>query len=177
MSDIQQDTDNGLPSEEYKVWYNLASHPLIHNVTNPPKDILQPHIHEEEEVVHAHEPQHTMRPRGYEDQLVSAVKAFTVMLVEALPLRQKWYPEVLNRVNNTFEMLAKFVLVDMGGVEATMEYLQRQHNDEAVLDEAGDDRVGQSSRVVEDLAPSTQLAVEEPKRYNTQNKQYQPKRR
>ncbi|ERM94123.1 hypothetical protein AMTR_s00010p00138560 [Amborella trichopoda] len=70
MSDIQQDTANRLPSEEYKAWYNLVSHPLIHNVANSPKDILQPHIHEEEEVVPAHEPQYIMRPRGYEDQLI-----------------------------------------------------------------------------------------------------------
>ncbi|ERM95686.1 hypothetical protein AMTR_s00023p00214570 [Amborella trichopoda] len=70
IPDIQQDTDNGLPSKEYKALYNLVPHPLIHNVANPPKDILQPHIHEEEKVVPAHEPQYTMRPRGYENQLV-----------------------------------------------------------------------------------------------------------
>ncbi|ERN10372.1 hypothetical protein AMTR_s00026p00110350 [Amborella trichopoda] len=177
MLDIQQDTDNGLPSEEYKAWYNLVSHLLIHNVANPPKDILQPYNHEEEEAVLAHEPQYIMRPRGYEDQLVSAVKASTVMLAEALTLRQKWYPEVLNRVNNAFEMLSKFVPVDMDDVEARMVHLQCQYNDEVVPGEAGDDGVGQSSPTVEDLAPSTQLAVEEPKRYNTRNKQYQPKRR
>ncbi|ERN00079.1 hypothetical protein AMTR_s00105p00140220 [Amborella trichopoda] len=120
---------NPLVVEEYKTWYNLVSHLLIHNVANPPKDILQPHIHEEEEVVPAHEPQYIMRRRGYEDQLVSVVKASTVMLVEAFTLRQKWYPEVLNRVNDTFEMLSKFVPVDMGDVEARMEHLQCQYND------------------------------------------------
>ncbi|ERN12734.1 hypothetical protein AMTR_s00043p00127200 [Amborella trichopoda] len=164
MPDIQQDIDNGLPSEEYKAWYNLVSHLLIHNFTNQPKDILQPHIHEEEEVVPAHEPQYIMRPRGYENQL-----AFTP--------KQKWYPEVLNSVNNAFEMLSKFVPVDMSDIEARMEHLQRQYNDEAIPDEAGDDGVGQSSRVVDDQAPSTQPAVEEPRRYNTRNKQYQPKRK
>ncbi|ERN08895.1 hypothetical protein AMTR_s00015p00219940 [Amborella trichopoda] len=169
MPDIQQDTDNGLPLEEYKAWYILVSHPLIHNVANPPKNILQPHIHEEEEVVPVW---FIMRPRGYEDQLVSTVKASTVMLAEALTLRQKWYPEVLNRVNNAFEMLSKFVHVNMGDVEARMENLQRQYNDEAVLDEAGDDGVGQSNQAVEDLAPSTQPTVEEPRIYNTRNKQY-----
>ncbi|ERN20286.1 hypothetical protein AMTR_s00066p00173450 [Amborella trichopoda] len=56
MPDIQQDTDNGLPSNEYKAWYNLVSHHLIHNVANSPKDILQPHIHEEEEMDPTHEP-------------------------------------------------------------------------------------------------------------------------
>ncbi|ERN15139.1 hypothetical protein AMTR_s00056p00121360, partial [Amborella trichopoda] len=69
MPEIIEDTDNGLPLEEYKVWYNLVSHPLIHNVTNSPKNILQPHIQEEEDAVHVHEPQYIMRPRGYEDQL------------------------------------------------------------------------------------------------------------
>ncbi|ERN05821.1 hypothetical protein AMTR_s00006p00259720 [Amborella trichopoda] len=93
IPDIQQDTDNGLPLEEYKTWYNL------------------------------------------------------------------------------------FVPVDMGDVEAKMEHLQRQYNDEAAPDEAGDDGVGQSSRAVEDPAPSIQPAVEEPRRYNTRNKQYRPKRR
>ncbi|ERM96247.1 hypothetical protein AMTR_s00001p00144390 [Amborella trichopoda] len=64
MPDIQIDTDNGLPSEEYKAWYNLVSDPLIHNVANPPKDILQPHNQEEEaeDVVPAYEPQYIMRP-------------------------------------------------------------------------------------------------------------------
>ncbi|ERN04981.1 hypothetical protein AMTR_s00080p00182800 [Amborella trichopoda] len=140
MPTIQQNTDNELPSEEYMVWYNLVFHPLIHNVTNSPKDILQPHIHEEEEMVHAHEPQYITRPRGYEDQLDSAVKASTVMLAEALTLRQ----------------------IDMGDVEARMDHLQRQYNDETVPDEAGDDEVGQSSRAVEDLAPSIEPAVEDP---------------
>ncbi|ERN11140.1 hypothetical protein AMTR_s00024p00180210 [Amborella trichopoda] len=168
MPDIQQDTNNGLPSEEYKAWYNLVSHPLIHNVANPPKDILQPHIYEEVEVVLAHEPQYIMRP---------LVKASTIMLAEALILRQKWYPEVLNRVNNAFEMLSKFVPVDMGDVEARMEHLQYQYNDEVVPDETEDDGVGKSSQVVEELAPSTQPAVEEPRSYNTRNKEYQAKRR
>ncbi|ERN01959.1 hypothetical protein AMTR_s00045p00056700 [Amborella trichopoda] len=98
---------------------------------------------------------------------VSVVQASTLMLVEALTLRQKWYLEVLNRAYNAFEMLSKFVLVDMGDVEARMEHLQCQYNDEVVPDEARDDGVGQSSRAVEDLAPSGQPAVEEPRRYNT----------
>ncbi|XP_011623168.1 protein MAIN-LIKE 2-like [Amborella trichopoda] len=49
----------------------------------------------------------------------------------------------------------QFVLVDMGDVEAMMEVLQRQYNDEGVPDEARHDGVGESSRVVEDLAPFT----------------------
>ncbi|ERM96992.1 hypothetical protein AMTR_s00074p00187130 [Amborella trichopoda] len=155
-----------------KAWYNPMSHPLIHNIANPPKDILQPHIQEEEDVVPAHEPQYIMRPRGYEDRLAS-----TVMLAEALTLRHKWYPEVYNLVNNTFETLSKFVPVDMGNVEARMEILQRQYNDIGVLDKARHDGVGESSRIVEDLAPSTQPAVEEPRKYNTPKKQYQLKRR
>ncbi|ERN13996.1 hypothetical protein AMTR_s00021p00179400 [Amborella trichopoda] len=58
MPDIQVDTDNGLPLEEYKALYNLVPHPLIHNVANLPKDILQPHNQEEEveDVVPAHKP-------------------------------------------------------------------------------------------------------------------------
>ncbi|ERN10165.1 hypothetical protein AMTR_s00168p00037870 [Amborella trichopoda] len=75
-----------------------------------------------------------MRPRGYEDQYVSAIKASIVMLAEALTLRQKWYHEVLNRVNNMFEMLSKFVHVDTGDVEVRMEHLQRHYNDEAVYE-------------------------------------------
>ncbi|ERN20558.1 hypothetical protein AMTR_s00070p00025850 [Amborella trichopoda] len=62
-----------LPSEEYKAWHNRVSHPIIHNVANPPIDILQPRDQEVEEVVPAREPQYIMRPEGYEDQLVSAV--------------------------------------------------------------------------------------------------------
>ncbi|ERN10479.1 hypothetical protein AMTR_s00161p00040380 [Amborella trichopoda] len=141
MPDIEEDTDNGLPSEEYKAWYNLVSHPIIHNVANPPKDILQPHNQEEEDVVSALEPQYIMRPRGYENQLVSAVQTSTIILAEALTLRQK-------RIEN----------------------LQREYHDEGVLDEAGHDGVGESSRAVEDLAPSTQPAVEEPRRYNSRKK-------
>ncbi|ERM95748.1 hypothetical protein AMTR_s00023p00246200 [Amborella trichopoda] len=57
-----------------------------------------------------------------------------------------------------------------------MEHLQRQYNNKVVPDEA-EDGVGQSSLAVEDLAPSAQPAVEERIKYNTQNKQYQPKRR
>ncbi|ERM96706.1 hypothetical protein AMTR_s00001p00272990 [Amborella trichopoda] len=87
MPDIEEDTVNGLPSEEYKACYNLVSHPIIHNVTNPPKDILQPHNQEEKDVVHVHETQYIMRPRGYENQLISAVPASTIMLAEALTLR------------------------------------------------------------------------------------------
>ncbi|ERN20387.1 hypothetical protein AMTR_s00068p00052860 [Amborella trichopoda] len=118
-------------------------------------------------VVRAHEPHYIMRSRGYEDQLVSAVKASIVMLAKALTLRQKWYLEVFIRVNNAFEMLSKFVPVDMSDVEAKIEHLQGQYNDEVVPEEGGDDGVGQSSRVVDDLAPSTQHAVEEPRKYNT----------
>ncbi|ERM93950.1 hypothetical protein AMTR_s00137p00112480 [Amborella trichopoda] len=51
MSGIEVDTANGLPPEEYKVWYNRVSYPIIHNVMNPPKDILQPANQEEEEFV------------------------------------------------------------------------------------------------------------------------------
>ncbi|XP_020528650.1 uncharacterized protein LOC110008035 [Amborella trichopoda] len=120
IADIKVDTTNGLPSEEYKVCYSRVSHPIIHNVSNPPKDILQPQDQEEEEVVPAHEPQYIMRPRGYKDQFVSAVQASTTMLAEALTLRQKWYPKVYNRVNNKFEMLSKFVPVDMVDIEARL---------------------------------------------------------
>ncbi|ERN02955.1 hypothetical protein AMTR_s00134p00031500 [Amborella trichopoda] len=175
MPEIVEDADNGLPLEEYKAWYNLVSHPLTCNVAKPPKDILQPHIQEEEEVVPAHEPQYIMRPRGYENQLVSAVQASIVTLTEALTLRQKWYPEVYNRVNSAFETLSKFVLVDMGDIEAKMEILQCQYNDEGVPDEARHDGVGESSWAVKDLTPSTQPTVEKPRRYNTRKKQYQPK--
>ncbi|ERN10639.1 hypothetical protein AMTR_s00028p00195620 [Amborella trichopoda] len=149
----QENTDNG-PSEEYKAWYNLVSHPLIHNVANPPKDIA------------------TSYPRRRR-----CVQASTVRLAEALTLRQKWYPEVYNLVNNVFETLSKFVPMDIGDIEAGIEILQRQYNDECVPNEAGHDGVGKNTWVVEDLAPSTQPAVEEPRRYNTQKKQYQPKRR
>ncbi|ERN00283.1 hypothetical protein AMTR_s00107p00031440 [Amborella trichopoda] len=78
-----------------------------------------------------------MRPRGYEDKLVRAVEANTTMLVEALALRQKWYPDVYNQVNSAFEMLSTFVSIDMGDIEARMEILQRQVNDEAVEEEDG----------------------------------------
>ncbi|ERM94436.1 hypothetical protein AMTR_s00010p00258360 [Amborella trichopoda] len=54
--------------------------------------------------------------------------------------------------------------------EARMENLQREYNDEGVPDKAGYDVVGESNRAAEDLAPSTQLAVEEPRRYNTRKK-------
>ncbi|ERN09966.1 hypothetical protein AMTR_s00013p00206580 [Amborella trichopoda] len=111
--------------EVYEAWYNLGSHPIIHNVTNPPKDIFQPHNQEEEAVVLAHEPQYIMRPQGYEDQLVSAVQASTIILAEALTLRQKWYLGVYNRVNNAFETLSKFVPVDMIDIESKIENLQR----------------------------------------------------
>ncbi|ERN18127.1 hypothetical protein AMTR_s00054p00045760 [Amborella trichopoda] len=123
--DIEVDTANGLPFEEYKARCNRVSHPIIHNVSNPQKDILQPQDQEEEEVVPAHEPQYIMRLRGYEDQLVSAVQASTTMLAEELTLRQKWYLEVYNRVNNAFEMLSKFVPVNMVDIEAMIEILQR----------------------------------------------------
>ncbi|ERM95721.1 hypothetical protein AMTR_s00023p00234910 [Amborella trichopoda] len=134
--DIQVVTDNGLPSDEYKAWYNLVSHPLV-----------------------------------------SVVQASTVMLVEALTLRHKWYSKDYNRVNNVFETLSKLVLVDMDDIKASMTSLQREYQNDGVPDEAGHDEVGESSRAVEDLAPSTQLAVEEPRKYNTRKKQYQPKRR
>ncbi|XP_011626340.1 protein MAIN-LIKE 2-like [Amborella trichopoda] len=47
---------------------------------------------------------------------VTAIWASKVMLAEALTLRHKWYPEVYNHINNTFETLSKFVPVDMGDV-------------------------------------------------------------
>ncbi|ERN05304.1 hypothetical protein AMTR_s00007p00155890 [Amborella trichopoda] len=157
MHDIQVDTDNGLPSEDYKEWYNLEE--------------------EAKYVVPAHEPQYIMRPRGYENQLVNAVQASTVMLAEALTLGQKWYPEVYNRVNNEFETLSKFVPVDMDDIEARMTSLQLEYHNKGVPNEAGHDGVGESSRVIKDLATSTKPAVEEPRRYNTRKKQYQSKRR
>ncbi|ERN19546.1 hypothetical protein AMTR_s00062p00072500 [Amborella trichopoda] len=164
--------------KEYKTWYSRVSHPIIHNVANPPIDILQPRYQEEEEVVFAHEPQYIMRHRGYEDQLVSAVQTSTTIFVEVLTLRQKWYPEVYNGINNVFEMLSKFVPVDLEDIDSRMEMLQREVNDEAVQEEGGQDVVGESSRVVaEDLAPSTQPAVEQRRRHNTRQKQYPPKRR
>ncbi|ERM94624.1 hypothetical protein AMTR_s00011p00169440 [Amborella trichopoda] len=126
MHDIEEDSDNGLSLEEYKV---------------------------------------------------STVQASTIMLAEALTLRQKWYAEIYNRANNTFETLSKFVPVDTNDIEAKMEILQREYNDKGVPDEAGHDVVGDSSRVVEDLAPSTQPKVEECRRYKTRKKQYQPQRR
>ncbi|ERM96776.1 hypothetical protein AMTR_s05214p00004730 [Amborella trichopoda] len=141
MPDIEEDTNNGLPSEEYNAWYNLVFHPIMHNVANLPKDILQPHNKEKEDVVLAHEPWYIMSPRGYEDQLVSAVQVSTIMLTEALTLKQKWYPEVYNCVNNAFETLPKFVPVDMDDIEARMENLQREYNDEGVPDVAGHDVV------------------------------------
>ncbi|ERN02223.1 hypothetical protein AMTR_s00045p00216580 [Amborella trichopoda] len=115
------------------------------NISNPPKDLLQPQDHEEEEVILAREPQYIMRHRGYADQLIRAVQASTTMLAEALTLRQKWYPEVYNRINNVFEMLFIFVPVDMV-VEARMEILQRQVNDEVVQEDGEQDVVGESSR-------------------------------
>ncbi|ERM96248.1 hypothetical protein AMTR_s00001p00144460 [Amborella trichopoda] len=64
----------------------------------------------------------------------------------------------------------------MDDIKARMVSLQREYHYEGIPDEAGHDRVGENSRVVEDLAPFTQPAVEESRRYNTRNKQY-PKRR
>ncbi|ERN07607.1 hypothetical protein AMTR_s00157p00065740 [Amborella trichopoda] len=177
MHDIEEDTVNGLPSEEYKAWYNLVSHPIIHNVTNSPKDILQPHNQEKKDMVPAHEPQYIMRPRSYENQLVNAVQASTIMLIEALTLRVKWYPEVYNRVNDAFETLSKFVPVDMDDVEARMEDLQRVYNDKSIPNEVRHDVVSESSQGAKDLASSTKSTIEERKRYNTRKKQYQPKRR
>ncbi|ERN15238.1 hypothetical protein AMTR_s00056p00200810, partial [Amborella trichopoda] len=167
---VVEETDNVLPLEEYKAWYNLVSHPLVHNVANPPKDILQPHNQKEEDVVPAHEPQYIIRPQGYEDQLVSEVEASTIMLAEALTLRQKWNPELYNCVNNAFETLSKFMPVDMDHIEVRMKNLQHEYHDEGVPDEAGHDGVGESSWAVEDIAPSTQPAVEERRRYNTRTK-------
>ncbi|ERM98023.1 hypothetical protein AMTR_s00120p00057920 [Amborella trichopoda] len=69
MTDIEVDIANGLPSEEYKAWYSRVSHLIIHNIANPPIDILQPRNQEEEEV--------------------SAFQASTTMLGETLTLRQK----------------------------------------------------------------------------------------
>ncbi|ERN14479.1 hypothetical protein AMTR_s00174p00039060 [Amborella trichopoda] len=123
MPVIKVDIANGLPSEEYKAWYSRVSHLIIHNVANPRKDILQLVNHEEEEVVPTYESQYIMRLRCYEDQLVSAVQANTIMLVDALILRQKLYLEVYNWVNNAFEMMFKFVPVDMDDIEARMETL------------------------------------------------------
>ncbi|ERN13869.1 hypothetical protein AMTR_s00021p00029340 [Amborella trichopoda] len=88
------------------------------------------------------------------------------MLAEALTLRQKWNPKVYNRVNNAFETLSKFVPMDMDDIEARMENLECEYHDEGVLDEVRHDGVGESSRAVEDLAPSTQPALEERRRYN-----------
>ncbi|ERN18648.1 hypothetical protein AMTR_s00065p00180630 [Amborella trichopoda] len=65
----------------------------------------------------------------------------------------------------------------MDDIEARMKNSQREYHDKGVLDEVGHDGVGESSRAVEDLVSSTQLAVEEHRRYNTRKKQYQPKRR
>ncbi|ERM97836.1 hypothetical protein AMTR_s00118p00077280 [Amborella trichopoda] len=118
-----------------------------------------------------------MSHQGYEDKLVRVVEASTTILVEVLTLRQKWYSEVYNHVINAFEMLSKFVSVDMVDIEARMEILQRQVNDEAVEEEGEQDVVGESSRPAENLAPSTQPVVEEPRRHNKQKKQYQLKRR
>ncbi|ERN12305.1 hypothetical protein AMTR_s00025p00041280 [Amborella trichopoda] len=115
MPEIEEDTNNGLPSKEYRAWYNLVSHLLVHNVANLPKDILRSHNQEEEDVVPAHEPQYIMRPRSYEDQFAS-----TFMLAEALTIGQKWNPEVYNRINNAFETLSKFVPEDMDDIEALM---------------------------------------------------------
>ncbi|ERN08163.1 hypothetical protein AMTR_s00018p00142890 [Amborella trichopoda] len=100
------------------------------------------------------------------------------MLAEALTLRQKWYPKVYSSVNNAFEMLSKFMPIYIEDIEAMMELLQHKVNEEAVQEEGEQDVVGESSRAtVDDLAPSTQPAVEECRRHNTRQKQYQPKRR
>ncbi|ERM98022.1 hypothetical protein AMTR_s00120p00057880 [Amborella trichopoda] len=70
-------------------------------------------------------------------------------------------------------MLSEFVPVDMEDIEAKMELLQREVNEEAVQEEGEQDVVGESSRaVVDNLAPSTQPAVEERRRHNTRQKQY-----
>ncbi|ERM99362.1 hypothetical protein AMTR_s00108p00146810 [Amborella trichopoda] len=106
----------------------IPRNPLVVSKRASRQDILQPDIQEEEDGVSAHEPQYIMRPRGYEDELVSEVQASTVMLAEALTVKQKWYPEIYNHINNVFVTLSKFMLVDMGDVEARMEVLQRQHN-------------------------------------------------
>ncbi|ERN15527.1 hypothetical protein AMTR_s00048p00094230 [Amborella trichopoda] len=82
-------------------------------------------------VVLAHEPQYIMRPRGYENQLVSAVQASTIMLAEPVTLRHKRYLEVYNSINNAFEMLSRFMYVNMVDIEARMEILH-QVNDKAV---------------------------------------------
>ncbi|ERN11965.1 hypothetical protein AMTR_s00184p00039900 [Amborella trichopoda] len=104
MADIEVYTVNGLPSYEYKAWDNQVSHLIIYNVTNPPEDILQPQNQEEEEV--------------------SVVQASSTMLAGAFTLKQKWYPKVYNRVNNAFEMMSKYIHVDMDDIEARIEILQ-----------------------------------------------------
>ncbi|ERN18832.1 hypothetical protein AMTR_s00067p00119190 [Amborella trichopoda] len=74
--------------------------------------------------------------------------------------------------------LVQFRLVDMKDIQAMMELLQREVNEEAVQEEGGQDVVGESSWIaVDDLAPSTQYAVEERRRHNMRQKQYWPKRR
>ncbi|ERN16957.1 hypothetical protein AMTR_s00057p00196440 [Amborella trichopoda] len=117
-----------------------------------------------------------MRPQNYEDQLVSAVQDSTVMLAEALTFRQKWYPEVYNHVNNALEMLSRFIIVDVNEIEVRMEHLQYQVNEETAHDEPRSGIVSESSCASEDMASSTQLAVEELRRHNTRKKQHQPKR-
>ncbi|ERN12149.1 hypothetical protein AMTR_s00308p00010940, partial [Amborella trichopoda] len=79
---------------------------------------------------------------------VSTIQPSTTMLAEAVTLRQKWY-------SNMFEMLSKFVPVDMDDIKARVEKLQCQVNDDPVQEEGEQDVVGESSRTAEDLAPST----------------------
>ncbi|ERN06271.1 hypothetical protein AMTR_s00016p00211010 [Amborella trichopoda] len=112
-----------------------------------------------------------------EEYKVSAVQASRVMLAEALTLKQKWYPKIYNRVNNRFEMLSKFMSVNMDEIEARIEHLQRQVNEEVAHNNSRSGVVGESSRASEDLAPSTHPSIEEHRRYNTRKKQYQRKKR
>ncbi|ERM95867.1 hypothetical protein AMTR_s00060p00126750 [Amborella trichopoda] len=115
--------------------------------------------------------------QGITSMLVSAAQASTVMLVEALALRHKWYPKVYNCVNNMLEMLSKLMHVDFDEIEAMMEHVQRLVNDEATHDKPISGVVGESSHASEDMTKSSQPVIEEPRRHNNSKNQCQPNRR
>ncbi|XP_006842489.2 pentatricopeptide repeat-containing protein At1g06710, mitochondrial [Amborella trichopoda] len=95
---------------------------------------------------------------------VSAVQASIVMLAKALALRQKWYPEVYNCVNNAFEMLS-FVhhkLLEFAIVFSVVEQLKMQLPFQQA---SGIFSVGRVEEAVELLSEINQNSCEKPDIY------------
>ncbi|ERN18339.1 hypothetical protein AMTR_s00055p00193740 [Amborella trichopoda] len=86
--------------------------------------------------------------------------------------------EVLDRVTKAFEILSKYMLVDLNELEVRManihcqinEGVHEETNAEEAHDELKSGVVGECNRAVEDMAPSTQSVAEECKSYNTRKK-------